>query len=90
MRVLVVLLLAACATHETGSVTFSCGDVSCDASTQYCSIVEPSLPNGSASYTCVAADGGVPSCGSSTASSPGMCGCYVSGSGAITITSCPP
>jgi hypothetical protein len=48
------------------------------------------LPGGSATYTCVAADGGVPACGSSTVSSPGMCGCYVSGSGAVTLTSCPP
>jgi hypothetical protein len=92
-RLCTLVLLAACGTHAAMSSSpepFACGTLTCDASTQYCSVVESTHPGGMPTYACVAADGGVPSCGSSSVSSPDMCGCYASPTGEITITSCPP
>jgi hypothetical protein len=90
VRSVAIALLVACGSHATGSEPFSCGDLTCDASTQYCSIVGSTHPGGSATYACVVADGGVPSCGSDAVSSPGMCGCYASPTGEITVMACPP
>jgi hypothetical protein len=92
--VLLGLVFALGCSHDSTMVEqqpFSCGSLTCDTATQSCSIVMPPLPNGQPSYACVTADGGVPSCdGKSIATGPGMCGCYVSPTGAVTDTACPP
>lgn len=92
MRQLLLVLALGCS-HDSPMVAqpFSCGPMTCETATQSCTIAMSSLPNGQPSYACMTADGGVPSCdGKSIASGPGACGCYVSPTGAVTETECPP
>ena len=89
---LVLRGLAGCETsHPVVDHSFSCGSLMCNSSAQACLIANSNLPGGHPTYACVASDGGAPSCdGSIRATAPGMCGCYISQTGEVTTTLCPP
>ncbi len=79
-----------------GGHAFACGTMTCNSTTQYCSVVEYGhaiLPDGgqgsSQVSTCTTVDGG-PSCSGSSSAVAGGCGCYESPTGEVTITECTP